>query len=110
MMPGADFELMSDEQLWVLHEEMARELKRRLLRQKAKLEDRLRKIERAGKQLGGARCPNPKLPPKYRNPKNPQETWAGRGKQPRWVKAELQTGRKLNDLLIASLEKQRRTG
>ncbi len=41
-----------------------------------------------------------KVPPKYRNPANPKETWAGRGKQPRWLSAETAKGRKLEEFLI----------
>lgn len=38
--------------------------------------------------------------PKYRNPANPAETWAGRGKRPRWFNAALKAGKKEGDLLI----------
>ncbi|MGL3107834.1 H-NS histone family protein [Bradyrhizobium sp. BR 1432] len=50
--------------------------------------------------------------PKYRNPKDPSETWSGRGKQPRWLKAQLRAGKKLTDLLInrPSGQSRRRTG
>lgn len=41
-----------------------------------------------------------KVAPKYRNPANAKETWAGRGKQPRWLAAETSKGRKLEDFLI----------
>jgi len=41
-----------------------------------------------------------KVPPKYRNPANPAETWTGRGKQPRWLAAQVANGRKLEDFLI----------
>jgi len=41
-----------------------------------------------------------KVAPKYRNPANTKETWAGRGKQPRWLSAETAKGRKLEDFLI----------
>ena len=41
-----------------------------------------------------------KVAPKYRNPANAKETWAGRGKQPRWLAAETAKGRKLEDFLI----------
>ena len=27
------------------------------------------------------------VPPKYRNPQNPEETWAGRGLRPKWLTA-----------------------
>ena len=38
--------------------------------------------------------------PRYRNKNNPTETWTGRGKQPRWLVAELEKGSKLQDYLI----------
>ena len=41
-----------------------------------------------------------KVAPKYRNPANASETWAGRGKQPKWLAAETAKGRKLEDFLI----------
>ena len=42
-----------------------------------------------------------KVPPKYRNPENPAETWTGRGKQPRWLAAQVAGGKKVEDFLIA---------
>ena len=39
-----------------------------------------------------------KVKPKYRNKKG--ETWAGRGKPPRWMAAELKAGKKKEDFLI----------
>jgi DNA-binding protein H-NS len=47
------------------------------------------------------RRPYPKVLPKYRNPKG-GETWTGRGKQPRWLTAQLKSGKKLNDFLISA--------
>jgi DNA-binding protein H-NS len=44
--------------------------------------------------------PTGKVAPKYRNPANPTETWAGRGKPPRWLAAEVAAGRKIEDYLI----------
>lgn len=41
-----------------------------------------------------------KVAPKYRNPANPQETWTGRGKQPRWLAAQVKKGKKAEDFLI----------
>jgi DNA-binding protein H-NS len=38
--------------------------------------------------------------PRYRNPQNQQETWTGRGKQPRWLAAKLASGANLDDFLI----------
>ena len=41
-----------------------------------------------------------KVAPKYRNPANPAQTWAARGQQPKWLKAELAKGKKLADFAI----------
>ncbi|ENX44396.1 MULTISPECIES: H-NS family nucleoid-associated regulatory protein [unclassified Acinetobacter] len=38
--------------------------------------------------------------PRYRNKNNAEETWTGRGKQPRWLVAQLEKGAKLEDFLI----------
>ena len=38
--------------------------------------------------------------PRYRNKDNAAETWTGRGKQPRWLVAQLEKGAKLEDFLI----------
>jgi DNA-binding protein H-NS len=50
-----------------------------------------------GKARGGPRGP---VPPKYRNPKDPSQTWAGRGLQPRWLKDAIKSGKKLESFLI----------
>jgi len=39
-------------------------------------------------------------PPKYRNPENPEITWTGRGRRPRWIDSALKSGRKLEEFLI----------
>jgi len=42
-----------------------------------------------------------KLPPRYRNPKNRKETWAGRGHRPRWLVAALKGGKKLEAFAVS---------
>jgi DNA-binding protein H-NS len=42
-----------------------------------------------------------KVEPKYRNPANAGETWAGRGKPPRWLATYLDNGRRIEEFLIA---------
>jgi DNA-binding protein H-NS len=49
-------------------------------------------------QPGGRMGP---VAPKYRNPANRAETWAGRGLRPRWLAAAIKTGKKLEDFAIA---------
>src|SRR5215468_9064064 len=46
-----------------------------------------------------------KVAPKYRNPENPGETWAGRGLKPRWLAAALKSGKKLDDFVIGGVGK-----
>jgi DNA-binding protein H-NS len=59
---------------------------------------------KAHKAAGAPRKPGTqagrKVAPKYRNPANPKETWAGRGQQPRWLSALTAKGKKLEDFLI----------
>lgn len=38
---------------------------------------------------------------KYRNPEDTSMTWTGRGKRPKWVQAALDSGKTLDDLMIA---------
>jgi DNA-binding protein H-NS len=47
-----------------------------------------------------------KVAPKYRNPENPAETWAGRGLRPRWLAAAIKSGKKLDDFRIATPGKE----
>ncbi len=41
-----------------------------------------------------------KVKPKYANPSDPEQTWTGRGRKPKWVEAALLAGTDINDLLI----------
>jgi DNA-binding protein H-NS len=95
---------MSLEELWNLHEKIAGELTRKMTLEKAKLDERLSKLSSASHLFSGnvrrERRPYPKVLAKYRNPRNPKETWAGRGKQPRWLAAQLHSGKKLDQFLI----------
>lgn len=52
--------------------------------------------------VGPAKGSKPKsaLPPKYRHPENPEVTWSGRGRQPRWIKEALEQGKSLDGFAI----------
>jgi len=41
-----------------------------------------------------------KVAMQYRNPGNSEQQWAGRGRQPKWVKKWLEGGRSLEDLRV----------
>ena len=104
MKSAADLKSLSLDELWDLHEQITVQLGRKIATEKAALEKRLRRLDNVsipvGDQIKRAKRPYPKVIPKYRNPKNPNETWAGRGKQPRWLVAQLRSGKKLEDFQI----------
>ena len=61
-------------------------------------------ISSAKKAVGrprGSKMKGRKVAPKYRNPKNRSETWAGRGAMPRWMAAEIKKGKKREDFAIS---------
>jgi DNA-binding protein H-NS len=101
-MQNCDLKSMSIDELWALHEEVVDELGRKIAAEKVSLEERLRKLNSIPSlaKMESVRRPYPKVLAKYRNPNNPAETWAGRGKQPRWVRALLRSGKKLDELRI----------
>ncbi len=37
---------------------------------------------------------------KFANPANPQETWSGRGRQPKWLAAKIRAGARLDDFRL----------
>ena len=41
-----------------------------------------------------------KIKPRYHNPDNQAETWTGRGYKPKWIVAQLERGKQLEDMLI----------
>jgi DNA-binding protein H-NS len=96
----SDLESMSADRLWELYELVVAELSRKIAAERDVLEHRLRKLGVPDAELRRERRPYPKVFPKYRNPKNHSETWAGRGKQPRWLTTQLRSGKKLTDFLI----------
>lgn len=141
-MNSNDFKSMSTDELWALHEEVAKRLAAALTVEKNLLENRLKLLQRgidirpagpagkstvakssgrkrlaarsSGAKSSGAKSPRskssrakssirrpyPVVMPKYRNPERPSETWAGRGKTPRWLTAQLKSGRRIDDFRI----------
>ena len=99
-----DFKSMSTDELWALHEEIASRLAASLLAEKRVLEDRLKQLkggaEARRESSSTGRRPYPTVVPKFRNPDRPSETWAGRGKTPRWLAAKLKAGKRIDDFRI----------
>jgi DNA-binding protein H-NS len=75
------------------------------------LESELAKLSRVDMAGGRAKTAfgrgvRGKVAPKFRNPENPAETWAGRGLKPRWLAAALKSGKKLDDFMIGGAVKE----
>lgn len=97
------FEQMRTDELWALHLQVIETLDMRLQAEKASLEKRL--IELRGRRVVSSpemtdRKHYPIVLPKYRNPNDPSETWSGRGKTPRWLKAALVSGASVEDFRV----------
>lgn len=109
-----ELQAMTVDELWQLHEELSNVLSSRMTLEKRELEKRLAQLRREEQAIGPdvnyqekrpqhrERRAYPRVLPKYRNPENPAETWSGRGKQPRWIVAALDSGRPIDDLLIGN--------
>jgi len=104
-MKGINFENMSTDELWTLHNKIAETLAARIADEKSILEKRLsqlaRRFQTERPPARPGRRPYPRVLPKYRNPDQPSEKWSGRGKQPRWLTAQLRSGKRIEDFLIA---------
>jgi DNA-binding protein H-NS len=113
-MTNQELKSMSVDALWSLHERVTSTLARKISDEKSQLDHRLRQLglnaSGSAKKTDHARRPYPQVFPKYRNPAEPAETWAGRGKQPRWLTAQLRSGKKLDDFRIRpSADRARRS-
>ena len=95
---------MSVEALLQLRDDIGSVLSRKagqLQTQLAALGDGGWTAKKAAGRPSGSKLKGRKVAPKYRNPKNRSETWAGRGAMPRWMAAEIKKGKKREDFAIS---------
>ena len=96
------------DQLLLLRERLDALIAQRVGAEEKELEERLARIKRL-KERPSLAAKNEtsvkngrKLPPLYRNPENPTQTWAGRGLKPRWLTQGLRSGKKMSHFQIAN--------
>ena len=101
---------LSVDDLLILRDRINVMLESRVVRERQELEARLQRLQRF-KPVSSEPSENKSSPatvrksakrksmkrtkkvaPKYRNPENPEETWAGRGHRPRWMRAAMNDG------------------
>ena len=109
-MRGFNLRSMSFDDLIALRDNVAGMISKKAKSARKELEQKLALLEGfgigGGRRGGGRRktrgsaLKGRKVAPKYRNPKSRSETWAGRGATPRWLRAELRKGKKLDQFLI----------
>jgi DNA-binding protein H-NS len=110
-MKRSDLVTMTMDELWLLRDEIGEILTAKLAREKNRLEARLKQLTlpaKVDKLQKKSKRPYPKVRPKFRNPDKPSQTWAGRGKMPRWLKEKLSSGKRIEDFLISHPERGRR--
>jgi DNA-binding protein H-NS len=103
-MKRSNLEVLSTDELGVLHEKIVATLTVKISAEKKVLEDRLAQLTGSFRFEQTSKIPErrpyPTVFPKYRNPEQPSETWAGRGKKPRWMTAQLKSGKQIDDFRI----------
>jgi DNA-binding protein H-NS len=108
IMKRSKFEVLSTEELWFLHNKVTAKLKAKIIAEKNVLEDRLARLNGRLRVEKISTTPErrfyPTVFPKFQNPEQPSETWAGRGKKPRWLTAQLKLGRQIDDFRIELTE------
>ena len=111
MAAAGNIKTMPIDKLFELKAQVEAALASKVAAERRDLEAKLAQLSRIGSpgrgrppgKRGGAYGP---VAPKYRNPANPSETWAGRGLKPRWLTAALKGGKKLEDFSIAATAKK----
>jgi DNA-binding protein H-NS len=106
-MRGLKLKTMSFDDLIALRDNVLQIISERAASTRRELEERLASIEglglggaKRGAKTRGSKLKGRKVEPKYRNPTNKNETWAGRGATPRWLRALLKEGHKLEEFAI----------
>lgn len=99
-----NFKAMSIDKLSDLKSQIEATLVSKVADERQSLEAQLQRLSQfTGAQF--SRLAGRGVAPKYRNPANPSETWAGRGLRPRWLTAALKSGKKLEHFAISSATK-----
>lgn len=108
-MPAIGLKSMSIDNLSKLQAQVEAALSSKVAEERRELEAKLSQLSRLGdghgsglrgRPRGGLSLRGRSVAPKYRNPENPSETWAGRGLKPRWLTAAMKSGKKLEDFAI----------
>lgn len=108
VMKNIELKQMSADDLWDLYVEVGEALAVKLVAEKKVLEERLKPLNAKpsfqSHVTASERRQYPRVFPKFRNPNDASETWAGRGKQPRWLLKPLKSGHRVDEFRIQGAE------
>jgi DNA-binding protein H-NS len=106
-MRGLKLKTMSFEDLVALRDSVIKLITDKAASTRRDLEARLASLDglgmggaKRGPKARGSKLKGRKVAAKYRNPDNRSETWAGRGATPRWLRAKIKEGHKLEEFAI----------
>jgi DNA-binding protein H-NS len=105
-MPRGRFRLsaMSTDELLTLRDNVSRAVSAKI----SELRTQLQRLAFEARSSSGAKTQRGrrggKVPPKYRDPDNPSNVWAGRGAEPRWLREKIRAGAKREEFLIGTSE------
>jgi DNA-binding protein H-NS len=103
-MPRGRFRLsaMSTDELLTLRDNVSRAVREKISELRTQLQQfAFEARSSSAAKTGGVRRGG-KVPPKYRDPDNPSNVWAGRGAEPRWMRDKIRAGAKREDFLIGA--------
>jgi len=106
MLKDAQLAKMSVKDLLSLQRRVETAIEARKERDKEAVKEKMEKLARdSGYNIGelfGGKAGKKRAPVavKYRDPKNPENTWTGRGRMPRWLAAKVKSGQKRERFLI----------
>jgi DNA-binding protein H-NS len=109
---SANLKSLSVDKLTALREQVDAAIGSKVSEERRSMQEQLSRLDRlmgsGSRAKGAGRGVRGAVPPKYRNPENPAETWAGRGLKPRWLAAAMKSGGKLDDFVIGAPVKKGR--
>ena len=103
-MRDSQLEKMSLKDLTALHAKIQAAIDEKRVSERHEMRAKMEEMAKASgfsvsELFGGRKSKGSKIAPKYRNPKDPSQTWTGRGRRPNWM---VEAGGDMKRFLIAS--------